>query len=114
MSVATRRSHAGELPHRATLQKPQRAADGLGGGDLAWVDVRQMWCNIRSISGAQTLEAMRLQSATRHEIEARYASDLTAEKRILYNGTAYKFTSVVDPDGRRDHVRIFAESGVPT
>jgi len=101
-----------KLDRRAELQARTETPDGYGGVSVAWVKERSVWCEILPLSGRETLEAMREQSAITHEVRARWASDLTSDKRLIYNGTAYNIRAVMNPSTRSIFVRMLCESGV--
>lgn len=99
---------------RAALQSRAEVADGLGGVTVTWVTSRSVWCAFRPQTGREAQQAMREQSSVTHEIWARYASDITADKRILYHGKLFNIRAVATPDEDRKWLRIFAEEGVAT
>lgn len=99
---------------RAALQSRTETPDGGGGVVVVWHTERSIWCSIHERSAQERVDAMREQSQVTHEIWARYNSDLTADKRILWNGTVYNIRAVMMPDAMKRNVRILAESGVAT
>ena len=104
----------GRLNRRAELQQESRTADGGGGSAVAWTKTRDMWIGIRELAGSERLQAMQQQSAITHEIWTRYATDVTADKRISCNGVTYNIHAVMDPENAHEFLRILAESGVAT
>lgn len=104
----------GAMRHRASLQSRTESSDGAGGASISWATERDIWCEIREVNARERLEAMREESAVTHEIWARYATDVTADKRLLHNSIAYNIRAVMDPDTRHEYLRILAESGVAT
>lgn len=105
----------GGLRHRAELQsRSTETADGGGGVAVAWTKERDLWCQIRELGGQERLEAMRQESGVTHEIYARYATDITADKRVVYGAKAYNIRAVMDPETRHEFVRVLADSGVAT
>jgi SPP1 family predicted phage head-tail adaptor len=105
---------SGRLNRRAELQSRTLTADGGGGSAVTWTKERDIWVGIRELSGTERLQAMREQSAITHEIWARYATDVTADKRIVSNSVNYNLRAVMDPENAHEFLRILAESGVAT
>ncbi len=105
---------AGKLRQRAELQEQVETDDGAGGVALAWNRVRDIWCDIRAVSGVQQMESMRRESSISHEITVRYAADIDTSKRLVHDGTAYNLEAVRDPDQIGERLEIIASTGVPT
>jgi SPP1 family predicted phage head-tail adaptor len=102
------------LSARAELQARVESADGYGGVSVAWQKERSIWCEIKPITGRETIEAMREQSAITHDIRARWSGDLTPDKRITHGGVAYNIRAVMNLDAKSVFVRMLCESGVAT
>lgn len=104
----------GALRHRAELQSRSEVDDAGGGASVTWATERKVWCQIRELRARERLEAMREESAITHEIYARYATDFSADKRLVHDGVAYNIRGVMNPETRSEFVRIMAQSGVAT
>lgn len=108
----------GAMEHLCELQAKNKVPDAIGGNIVSWVKERDVYCQIRPLSGSKTLEAMRLQSKVTHEIYTRYAPDVAPgvieRKRIVYDGTPYMIAAAMSPAEAREFVHMFAERGVPT
>lgn len=105
---------AGDLKHRAELQKLAQVPDGSGGWKTDWIKERDIWCRIRPISGVQRMESMRAGSQISHEITTRYNEDVTQSKRIIYRGKAYALDAVWSPDEEREAMHCIAVEGKAT
>ena len=104
----------GAMRHRAELQVKSQSSDGGGGLVTSWTKSRDLWCQIRPLSGVQRLEAMRRQSSVTHEIYARYATDLTTQARIVHGGVAYNINAVWSPETGGEFCHMVATAGVAT
>lgn len=104
----------GRLDKRADLQYRVKVTDGGGGTTTTWTTERQVWCGIQERTAAERVQAMREQSQITHEIWARYATDITADKRLVLGSTAYNIRAVLNPEKHNEFLRILAESGVAT
>lgn len=109
---------AGGMRHRAELQSKARIPDGGGGSSVAWATERQLWCQIRPLSGGMRLHGMQRQSSVSHEIYARYAADVdpgvVTGKRILHDGNAYRIEAAWLPGEVKEYVHMVATRGVAT
>lgn len=114
MSLSAPHIRTGDLRHRAELQKKEQTSDGAGGWTTTWVKDRDLWCRIRPISGSQQLENMRAETTVSHEIYARYATDLTKNKRIVYRGRAFLIEAAWTPEERREFIHMVATEGAAT
>lgn len=99
----------GDLRHLASLEAASRAPDGGGGATLAWAEVAQVWCAIRSLSGDETLSHDRLLPATRHEVWMRWRDGVTADMRLRLGQRVLAIAAVMDPDGRRHFLCLVCE-----
>lgn len=114
MTTSVPQARTGRMRHRAELQQLQSVPDGVGGYNTEWVRERDVWCWIRPVSGSQQLENMRRDSQVRHEIFARFHTDITMGKRLAYRGKVYNFEAIWSPDERREFLHIVATEGVAT
>lgn len=105
---------AGKLRHYAELQQKQTVSDGGGGETVTWAKQKDIWCEIRPVSGSQRMESMRRNSTISHEILAWYDADITTEKRIVFEGKAFNIDAVYSPDEKHEYSRIIASEGVAT
>jgi SPP1 family predicted phage head-tail adaptor len=107
---------AGDLRERATLQRLADADDGRGGQADAWDHVTDLWASILPTNGRESLEAGALTGVQGWRVTLRYRADLDSEAgvrhRLAWNGRLLNIRSIADPDGRRQKLVAFCESGV--
>lgn len=104
----------GRLRHRAELQQKVTVSDGGGGEAVQWTPVRTGWFYIRPLSVVQSLENMRRNTTTTHEITARYADDIGPDNRLVYQGRAFNIDGVRNTDERNREMVLLATEGVAT
>lgn len=108
----------GGLRHYAQLQTLVTTPDPGAGQESEWITERNIWCQIRPLSGGQKLESMRVQSTVSHEIYTRYAEDVAPgvveRKRILHDGTPYRIDAAWMPAELTEFVHLVATRGVAT
>lgn len=86
---------AGPLRHRCSLQRNQRASDGMGGGAVTWVELRQVWTEITLPTGRTEVVAQQITGTVTAEIRCRPAADLVEGLRLVHKGTTYKIEAAL-------------------
>ncbi len=108
----------GAMRHFAELQAQVTTADGGGGRSVVWTKERDVWCQIRPLSGSMRLQGMQRESQTTHEIYTRYQSDVAPgtvqRKRIVYDGKAYRIDAAWQPAELPEFVHMTAVEGAAT
>ena len=110
----------GQLRHRVTLQRKQTTSDGVGGQDVVWTDLAEIWAAVRPLSGRDRLQAEQVQSTVTFRVTIRWraAPDnaqmpfVFAGDRLVYKGVPYNVRAVVDLEERRRFLELDVESGV--
>jgi len=80
---------AGPMKHRLSAQRHQRVDDGMGGGAVAWVELRQVWAEITMPTGRTAVVANQITALVTAEIRCRPAADLVAGLRFVDGLTTY-------------------------
>lgn len=104
----------GAMRHRARLERKVQTADDGGGQATTWELDREVWCQIRPLSGSMRLAGMQRQSEISHEIYFRYAADIDTTKRVVYAGKSYMLAAVWSPEGLPEFLHAAAVEGVET
>ncbi len=99
----------GEMRQIASLEAATRVPDEGGGATIAWTQLAQIWCAIRPRSGAEDLASNRLVPTLRHEVWMRWRDGVTAEMRLTLGDRVLAIAAVMDPDGRRQFLRLTCE-----
>ncbi len=89
------------LRERATLQRPDRAADAIGGASLAWTDVATVWAQIESLSGSLREAFDGAASTQRYAVTLRARSDVRADWRVIWNSRTLRVLSVAPAPNAR-------------
>lgn len=105
---------AGMLRQRIELQAEQSTPDGSGGLTTEWHTFATVRAHIKALSGAQRLQAERLESVVRYRAVIRFRDDVFANVRVLYNGRAYNVQAVWDIEERRQWLELDLAQGVAT
>lgn len=102
---------AGQLKNRITIQQKVNGKDALGQTVDQWVDVCTVRAEIRDMSGKEYQSSQAEQVQTDCKILIRYRKDITADMRVLCNGTYYDIKAVLE-DVKRTRLELPCQKGV--
>lgn len=102
---------AGKLRHYVKLQQNSAEQDAIGQpGPPVWVDVDEIWADIRYLTGIGAVRADADVTIAKCSIRIR-TRDVSVGQRILEGTTAYHVKAVLpDPTGAR-YVDLVCETG---
>jgi SPP1 family predicted phage head-tail adaptor len=89
----------GRLNSRCTLQQPNTAQDALGQPVPGWVDVAQVWADIRYQSGVSAIKAGADVSVVNVSVRIRYRGGVNSGMRVAHGATVMDVQAVL-PHGR--------------
>jgi SPP1 family predicted phage head-tail adaptor len=107
----------GKLNRRISIQKKTGTFDGYGQVDLVWVDVAQVWANIKPITARSKLRMKAVESSLTSTVAIRYDRNLLPvniadDWRIVYDGRIMKINAAQDlDDARRFIIYEVVEAG---
>ena len=99
----------GKLRHRLTLEAPSSTADGGGGAGIAWTAVAEMSGAIETMTGGEIVVADRISGNRQVIVSIRHREDIAPAMRFRLGGRLLAIRAVVDPDGKRKHLRCLCE-----
>ncbi|OCG39727.1 phage head closure protein [Gilliamella sp. Bif1-4] len=102
---------SGKLRNQVTFQKQINRTDELGQLVNKWVDVCTVRAEIRDVSGKEYQSSQAEQTQTDCKILIRYRKDITADMRVLCNGTYYDIKAVLE-DVKRTRLELPCQKGV--
>jgi SPP1 family predicted phage head-tail adaptor len=102
---------AGLLRKRITFQQRNITRGSNGEQMITWTDIGTVWADVRSPVVAQTTErdegrANQVQATIMYDIDIRYRTGLDPVMRVVYEGQDLDIHSIMDPDGRRQKLRL--------
>ncbi|MBD2798921.1 phage head closure protein [Xenorhabdus sp. M] len=107
---------AGALRHRVTIQKNESSRSPGGSVIKTWIDVAEVWAEVKFINGRELVASGRILSEATVRIWLRYRADITTTHRIFYQGDATQgqFFSIVAviPEPKRTHLELLCKGGV--
>ncbi len=106
----------GRLRHVIALQEVANAVDAGGGHGRTWTTTKEVWAEIKPLSGREQLHAMQLEDAITHRITIRYDSGTipTTKWRVLFGTRTFYIRSVLNIDERSKFLVMLADEGVGT
>lgn len=100
---------AGKLNRRCAIQQPSTDKDEAGQPIPGWVDVANVWADIRMKSGLEAIKAGAPVSTVQASIRVRYRGGITAGMRVTHGGTIYNITAVLPDVARREFLDLVCE-----
>ena len=87
---------AGQLDQRVTVERYTSTEDELGQPIEAWAPLFTCWAAVEPLTGREYLAAQAAVSEVTAKIRMRFRPWMTAEDRVIHNGTTYGIESLVD------------------
>ena len=87
---------AGDLDQRVTVERFTTTYDELGQPIETWAPLFTCWAAVEPLTGREYLAAAALVSEVTARIRMRFRPWMTAQDRVVHNGTTYGIESLVD------------------
>lgn len=104
----------GKLRDRIEIQAPAHVTDSNAGQISTWESLGTFWAEVLPTGGSKVLEGTIVMGTQGWKIRMRYRSGIDVTHRIIWDGREMAIASIEDPDGHRDELLAFCQSGVPT
>ena len=92
---------AGDLDQRVTVERYTSTEDELGQPIQSWAPLFTCWAAVEPLVGREYLAAQAAVSEVTARIRMRFRPWMTAQDRVIHNGTTYNIVSLIDV--RSDH-----------
>ena len=105
---------AGRLRHRITIQSPVHTQNpDTGEIVVTWADLGKAWAAIEPLSASEFIQSAATQSKVVARITIRHRPGLTADMRLIHNGTIYNPAGyLADKDSGLEYITIPVSTGV--
>lgn len=100
---------AGSLRHRVTLQRFRCGRDAYGGPVEDWSDVATVWASLEAVNGREFFAGQQAQSEVTRRIRIRYRPDVTADMRVIHQGTVFNIVAPLPDNRGRELVLMCSE-----
>ena len=87
---------AGQLDQRVTVERFSSTEDELGQPIEAWAPLFTCWAAVEPLTGREYIAAQAAVSEVTAKIRMRFRPWMTAEDRVIHEGTTYGIESVID------------------
>ena len=88
---------AGDLDQRVTVERQQGGFDELGQPlPDTWAPLFSCWAAVEPLQGREYLAAQAAVSEVTAKIRMRFRPWMTAEDRVIHDGTIYNIVSLID------------------
>lgn len=87
---------AGDLDQRVTVERFTSTQDELGQPIESWAPLFTCWAAVEPLTGREYLAAQAAVSEVTARIRMRFRPWMTAQDRVIHNGTTYGIESLVD------------------
>ena len=87
---------AGQLNQRVTLERLVEGQDAAGQPIESWAPLFTCWAAVEPLTGREYLAAQAAVSEVTAKIRMRFRPWMTAEDRVIHEGTTYGIESVID------------------
>lgn len=103
----------GRYRHRIEIQRSTWSQDPVTGEmTYSWETEAIVWAAVEPLQGREFFAAASIQSETTTRIRMRYRPGIDTAMRILFDGSIYNITSIIEPQKRRRELQLMCQSGV--
>jgi SPP1 family predicted phage head-tail adaptor len=104
--------NSGSFRHRIIIQHFLFEKDELGQeSDGEWVDIKQVWANIKTMQGREYFAAAATQNENTVRFITRYNQDIDPSMRVQYKGRLFYIISVINDDEANKTLTIITKEG---
>lgn len=97
---------AGNLRYRVTIQESALGtADSYGAQAEVWSDVDTIWAEVRTLDAIEGWKAKQSQPEATVQVKMRYNTDMTSDKRLLFD-SRYLYPLSVVADIKKTEMRV--------
>jgi SPP1 family predicted phage head-tail adaptor len=97
------------LNRRVTIQQLTEGQDEIGQPVQAWTPLAEVWANVRTLNGLETIKADAEVSISKASIRIRRRTDVTAAMRVLLGSTVYQVKAVLQDEASRKWTDLACE-----
>lgn len=102
----------GQRNHRIEIKRSAKISDGKGGWTTGWATIATPWAEVQGQDGREALVGQALQGISTYRIRIAWRADAPKPAdQIRYGDLDLNIRSVSDPNGDRQQLVIFADTG---
>lgn len=97
---------AGKLNERVLIQRPEITQDDFGALLKKWVDVGEVWANVRFPRGAEFQRGNTDLRTVSASVRLRFRRDVNADWRVVHRGRILAITAVLPDEAGKQYVDL--------
>ncbi|MEK6291056.1 MAG: phage head closure protein [Paraburkholderia tropica] len=97
---------AGTLNRRVRIERRDQTQDDLGQPVDTWVEVATVWCNVKMLTGKETLAADADVASATASIRIRYRTDITSDMRAIVGGVIFNILAPLPDLAGREYTDL--------
>lgn len=101
----------GRMRHKVKLQSATATRDAGGGVSESWTTAKELWADIRPVSGAEKYRQGKVQETLTHEITIRHRTGIDTNYRIQYESRNFNIKSIRNIDERDRFLVLLCTEG---
>jgi SPP1 family predicted phage head-tail adaptor len=102
---------AGDLNRRVRIERRDQTQDELGQPVDTWVEVATVWCNVRMLTGKETLTSDADVGTASASIRIRYRTDIDNGMRAIVDGVIFNIGAPLPDLAGREYVDLPCTTG---
>jgi len=102
---------AGTLNRRVRIERNGGGFDDLGQPIEGWAEVATVWCNVRMLTGKETLTSDADVGTVSASIRIRYRADITNGMRAIVDGVVFNIGAPLPDLAGREYVDLPCTTG---
>ncbi len=105
---------AGRLNKKISILSPAAVQSTVSGEQtITWSTyLRNRWASVEPLSMREQVITQQIAAQQDTRVTIRYATGITPDMRIVYNGSSYFIDSVIDPEDRHTEIQILCHKVV--
>lgn len=101
----------GDLNRRVRIEQRGQGQDDLGQPIDTWTEVATVWCNVRMLTGKETLTSDTDVGIASASIRIRYRTDITNGMRAIVDGVVFNIGAPLPDLAGREYVDLPCTTG---
>lgn len=97
---------AGQLRQRVTVERPHRVKNLANELEERFEPIADVWAEIKPGAADEQIGSGQPAARVAHVVRIRWRKDVTAACRLVYMGRVLDVLAAVDPDNRREELRL--------
>jgi SPP1 family predicted phage head-tail adaptor len=97
---------SGAMRQRVVIQQNLGVKDEAGQRVPRFVDLAEVWANVRGVGGGEVLWGVQVQASITDVLTIRYQRGISPQMRVIHDRRTLNIESVIDADGKRRELQL--------